>query len=293
MELDSQRVWDYASDVYVHRIIQDKTNGKFLDMTTATTDTSTTTLNDHEHNNNSNNNHDPNNEPHTVDNDDREDEEDDYVPRSKLTNIGLEYTTLLTSQLDSQRRYFEASLERAADKASTASTLADRATAALSTRTADLSALETAHATLLTDTIPALDRDRARAVRRADRFETTARTLEREWRDEKALNAGLMDRVKRLEDGVEQGNGKLASVTAEVEDLRDLNRDLTAFIEAGEQVGRLVGEAGAGEGGVVDEEDVRGGTVGVVVPPATGGGGGGGGDGKSGKSGGRKGKGKK
>lgn len=32
LELESQRVWDYASDNYVHRLVQSKTNGKLLEL---------------------------------------------------------------------------------------------------------------------------------------------------------------------------------------------------------------------------------------------------------------------
>jgi hypothetical protein len=32
MELDSQRVWDYAGDEYVHRLIQNKTDGKLVEF---------------------------------------------------------------------------------------------------------------------------------------------------------------------------------------------------------------------------------------------------------------------
>lgn len=31
-ELDSQRVWDYAGDQYVHRLIQSKTDGKLVEV---------------------------------------------------------------------------------------------------------------------------------------------------------------------------------------------------------------------------------------------------------------------
>lgn len=31
-ELESQRVWDYAGDQYVHRLIQSKTDGKLVEV---------------------------------------------------------------------------------------------------------------------------------------------------------------------------------------------------------------------------------------------------------------------
>jgi hypothetical protein len=32
MELETQRVWDYAGDGYVHRLIQSKTDGKIVEV---------------------------------------------------------------------------------------------------------------------------------------------------------------------------------------------------------------------------------------------------------------------
>jgi hypothetical protein len=32
MELESQRVWDYSGDGYVHRLVQDRTDGKVVEV---------------------------------------------------------------------------------------------------------------------------------------------------------------------------------------------------------------------------------------------------------------------
>lgn len=32
LELETQRVWDYASDAYVHRLVRSKTNGKLVEV---------------------------------------------------------------------------------------------------------------------------------------------------------------------------------------------------------------------------------------------------------------------
>ena len=68
MELETQRVWDYTGDNYVHRLVQNKSDGKLVEFGAP---------------------------PGEVPNDE------------KLDSITLEYTYLLTSQLESQRHYFE------------------------------------------------------------------------------------------------------------------------------------------------------------------------------------------
>ena len=216
MDMTTQRVWDYATDGYVHRIIQNQTDGKFVELTPTSTRT-----------------------PHPHD-----DDFDDYVPREKMDNIGLEYTHLLTSQLDSQRMYFEEIVERAADKASQAAQSAERATEASIKNKEQLARLQASHDILTKDTIPSLEKDRDRATRKAEKFEGMARKLEKEWRDEKAMNESLMTRISHV------GN-QLEAVKIEKAELEEQNRDLGFFISGMEKL-KTVG---------VDEEEVREGTV--------------------------------
>ena len=216
MDMTTQRVWDYATDGYVHRIVQNQTDGKFVELTPTSTQT-----------------------PHPHD-----DDFDDYVPREKMDNIGLEYTHLLTSQLDSQRMYFEEIVERAADKASQAAQSAERATEVSIKNKEQLATLQASHDNITNDTIPSLEKDRDRAARKAEKFEGMARKLEKEWRDEKAMNESLMTRISHL------GN-QLEAVKTEKAELEEQNRDLSFFISGMEKL-KAVG---------VDEEELREGTV--------------------------------
>ena len=75
LEIETQRVWDYTGDGYVHRLIQNNVDGKMVEIP------------------------DPNSSSMT-----RMGKEKDY---SKLDAIVVEYNYLLTTQLESQRLYFE------------------------------------------------------------------------------------------------------------------------------------------------------------------------------------------
>lgn len=193
MDLSTQRVWDYVSDAYVHRIIQSKTDGKLVELPAA-----------------DNSALDP-------------PDWSDAVPREKMENISVEYTHLLTSQLESQRAYFEEILERAVDKASKASATACTAEEATDRTNNLLQQLQRQYDGLIAETIPELEREKERATRRAGRFETMARKLEKEWREEKAMNENLVQRVELLAGEVE----KLKLANAE---LTEQNRDLSFFI---------------------------------------------------------------
>src|ERR1700722_9576479 len=84
LELETQRVWDYAGDGYVHRLIQNKADGKLVELPSASMGV-------------------------------REGDSGgglgaglaDTLGAEKIEAIGIEYSYLLTSQLDSQREYYE------------------------------------------------------------------------------------------------------------------------------------------------------------------------------------------
>ncbi|KAL8729820.1 MAG: hypothetical protein Q9181_004866 [Wetmoreana brouardii] len=230
MDLSTQRVWDYASDAYVHRIVQDKADGKLMELPATAVDTLES--------------------QHVGDAWDQE----DYVPREKLDNIGLEYTHLLTSQLESQRTYFAEALERAADKASQAAKAAEKAEATATATREQLASLQGSHHTLANETIPSLERENDRASKRAVKFEAMARKVEKEWREEKAVSGSLMERIKWLEEQVQ-------TLTAEKTELEEQNRDLSFFISSGEKLKQLDG---------VDEEELREGSASVPDPPVAG-----------------------
>ena len=84
LELETQRVWDYAGDGYVHRLIQNRSDGKLVELPAPN------------HGSSHSNFHQNNvlQTPQTVHSSDEKVKDDD---------IGLEYSYLLTSQLESQR----------------------------------------------------------------------------------------------------------------------------------------------------------------------------------------------
>ncbi|XP_059177999.1 BRCA1-associated protein-like [Physella acuta] len=73
MQLGTNRVWDYAGDNYVHRLAQNKSDGKLVEV----------------------------------------DEGGNEIQEEKLDSITLEYTYLLTTQLESQRLYFMEQIQEA------------------------------------------------------------------------------------------------------------------------------------------------------------------------------------
>jgi len=206
MDIASQHVWDYAGDGYVHRLIQNKENRQLIDL------------------------------PHP--NSAYRAEGDDSVPREKFESMANEYTYLLTSQLDSQRRYFEEQLERAVDKASIASQRAEEASK--SARQA-VTSLETMQAQREEQdvTIVRLEKSMEKASLRAEKFEKLARDMSKQAREEKTMNEGLLARIKVAEQTAQDKQNEVKKLGLEKAELEDMNRDLTIFISSQEKVREL------------------------------------------------------
>ncbi|EGZ67855.1 hypothetical protein NEUTE2DRAFT_117167 [Neurospora tetrasperma FGSC 2509] len=267
LEMETQHVWDYAGDMWVHRMIREKGQGKVVEFPSH-----------HIHNNNTSS--ERNNTarapapawssqeetmaavtgaplPHPPVPEDQE-----VVPRAKLDSIGLEYTHLLTSQLESQRIYFEEMVAKAADKASKACAAADAASAASARAIRELTDFKEEHFRLKEE-VASLERDLTRERKRADKSTELARNLSKQLQEEKRVGEGLMKRIKHMEKEAEKTQEELKMLRQQNEELKESNHDLSMFISAQEKLKSM-----EQEGQVTAEELEEGGTV--LIPAGEG-----------------------
>ncbi|KAG9251490.1 uncharacterized protein F5Z01DRAFT_683320 [Emericellopsis atlantica] len=231
LELETQHVWDYAGDMWVHRLIRDKGDGKVVEL--------------------------PNRSGPSGQEQHQQLPNEDVVPRSKLDNIGFEYSHLISSQLESQRAYFEGLMNKAVDKASMA-TAAAESSAAQSTKAMErLGELEAKYSTLTKQTIPQLERDLERERTKANKSQELARSLGKTVQEEKQINEGLMKRIEHLNTESETTRNQLEALRTENAELKEMNRDLSMFISGQEKLKEMESE------GHLDEGEVQGGTASV------------------------------
>ncbi|KAM5346592.1 hypothetical protein ACJ41O_009597 [Fusarium nematophilum] len=226
LELETQHVWDYAGDMWVHRLIRDKGDGKVVELPGRNRQVG-----------------------HA--------EEEDVVPRAKLESIGLEYTHLMTSQLESQRAYYEEMISKAVDKASKASAAAEDAAGQASKAMEKLALLEEKYKTLSQETIPELERELNRERNKASKSETLARNFGKVVQEEKQLNEGLMKRIEHLNGDHKSISQQLEELKGENADLKEMNRDLSMFISGQEKLKELENE------GKIEEGELEGGSASV------------------------------
>lgn len=198
MDVETQRVWDYASDTYVHRLIQNKADGKLVELGPSSAGSEAGG-------------------------------EGGMMPKEKLENMGMEYTYLLTSQLDSQRTYFEQKVTQAADKATAATAAAEKAVADAAELRDQVGELMKQLKELMTDTIPALTKAKERAELKAQKAAEMARGMEKSWREEKKVAEGLLERVRFLDE-------KVKKAEEEKRELEESNRDLLFHLQASEKM---------------------------------------------------------
>ncbi|KAK0709695.1 hypothetical protein B0T26DRAFT_653780 [Lasiosphaeria miniovina] len=235
LELETQHVWDYAGDMWVHRLIRDKGDGKVVELPSSNNSASTRWR--------------------AAGTGPEEDGDGDVVPRAKLDRIGMEYTHLLTSQLESQRIYFEEMVNKAADKAAKASAAAEAASTKAHEALDGLAALKEEHRVLKEETVPSLERELTRERNRANKSTELARNLSKSLQEEKQVSGGLMKRIEHLNKEAENVNKALAELRTENEEMKETNRDLTMFISGQEKLRELEKE------GKITQNEVEGGSA--------------------------------
>lgn len=221
MDINTQRVWDYAGDGYVHRLIQSKP-----DFTSQSKHAGSGSI-------------DPEGDARPRhENEAYRAEGGDMVPREKMESMANEYTYLLTSQLEGQRRYFEEQVERAVDKASEASAKAE---AAASQADKAIVEMETSRAErdTLQEAVQRLEKALERSEKSKAKFEQMARDMSSQLREEKTMNDGLMKRITAADEKAELAKQDAEKAKEEKKELEDMNHDLTMFISSQEKIKEL------------------------------------------------------
>ncbi|KAI0305901.1 hypothetical protein B0F90DRAFT_1694372 [Multifurca ochricompacta] len=231
LELETQRVWDYAGDGYVHRLIQNKADGKLVELPSASMRAS---------------DDGGMGGPSTS----------DSLTAEKIEAIGIEYSYLLTSQLDSQRAFYEEQLTTlqidVASLKDVAAQLRQEAESSRATAAAEDSHRRREEEERYAEVL----RDKQRIERKSERFAEMSRTLEKELREERAVSTGLLKNLEVTQKRAEEGETERASLAQRVQELEDQVRDVMFFLEARTRI-----ESGEG-----DLAEVAGGDISVPKP---------------------------
>lgn len=227
MELETQRVWDYLGDAYVHRLIQNRTDGQLVELPSMKTGGNPS---ENEHNGA------PSKQqlgPDTA----------DIAAQEKLERMGEEFSHVLSSQLETQRSYYADKLAQSRDEMAVfAHNLLDSEEKAdrwrklyekLSAQSKEGSKpihsdeqycrLEAAHSKLSNEfedlqakILPNLSRDKLKAESKVEESLTRSKQLAQDLAAEKAVTAGLMLHVDKLKVDLQAERSRTTSLSDEV-----------------------------------------------------------------------------
>lgn len=158
----------------------------------------------------------------------------------------MEFSYLLTSQLESQRSFYEDKVKALQHE------LASFSTQSSSSRTT-FEALEKANSDLLKEigTLKeAREEDGRIKIRNEKKLATSLdliRNLQKDLGNERSVTKGLMGNLERLKENEREMQGSVKALKGEIEELRDQVKDLMLFVSARDQIGD-----GEGAGGDVE-----------------------------------------
>lgn len=218
-------MWDYAGDGYVHRLIQNKADGKLVELPSAAT--SSTAGGGRE---GSGMGPGPS----------------DTLTAEKIEAIGIEYSYLLTSQLDSQRSFYE---DRVSELETTVNELKGLV-ARLSTEAEEGKKREAEEAERKKAEEDArtaeLERGKERAEKKAERLAALSRTLEKELKEERAFGEGLMQNLQNLKEKVESSEQQKREFQGRIDELQDQVKDVMFYLEAQSKIANEGSELAGG-----------------------------------------------
>lgn len=253
LELETQRIWDYEGDMYVHRLIRSRTDGKVVELPSQMR--GTTTVDDH-HQAPLKGGSGP----------DRTDEES----QDKIEAMGIEYANLMSTQLDAQRVYWEGEVARLKDECAVLRSRWDETTHerarwrkervelerkidALERSLADAAKAHEARVEAMTKQSA---EDEARRKKERTEAAKTKRELEKQLEAERAVTASLTANLSHVRDEVTKRDQEMKATRAQVDELTEQMRDVMFALTARD---KIEAEGGASE--------LHGGSIALPSPP--------------------------
>lgn len=183
----------------------------------------------------------------------------DALSAEKIEAIGIEYSYLLTSQLDSQRAYYEEQNAELKTQLHELKNVVEQMNREREMqKNLDLEE-EKRRQEETAKQIAEIEKRRVKAEQRADRMAELARKLDKDLKEERAVTEGLMQNIKSLKDRLELAEEGKDECLAKVTELQDQVRDLMFYLETNAKI-----EQGEGV-----EAEAVGGSIEVVSTPST------------------------
>ncbi|KAG6330981.1 hypothetical protein ID866_8111 [Astraeus odoratus] len=230
LELETQRVWDYAGDGYVHRLIQNKADGKLVELPSIASSMGTNARDDGALG-----------PTHA-----------DTLGAEKIEAIGIEYSYLLTSQLDSQRAFYEEQTSQLTSQVDELRRMVENLTREVERERAEARDREHQRRHEEEGKLDSILREKVKAEKKAEKIADIARKLEKELKEEKAVSEGLLKNLGKMKERAEQSEKQKEECDARITELQDELRDVMFFLEARTKIEKGEGVEAEAAGGSVE-----------------------------------------
>lgn len=215
LELETQRVWDYAGDGYVHRLIQNKADGKLVELPSAASSTTAGVTNREERLGPS---------------------QADALTAEKIEAIGIEYSYLLTSQLESQRSYYEEQITEVKNQMDEFRKMMELMTRDLENERVRRQEEDERRRKEQETRIARIEREKVKAEKRAEKMTQLARQLESDLKDERAVSEGLMRNMEAMREQAKSDKQDSEEYLRKIQELEEQLRDVMFFLDAKEKI---------------------------------------------------------
>jgi len=230
LELETQRVWDYAGDGYVHRLIQNKADGKLVELPSASSSMGTNARDDGALG------------PSHA----------DALSAEKIEAIGIEYSYLLTSQLDSQRSFYEEQITHLKTQVDELQSVVHKIGREVEEGRAEAIAQEQLRRREEEEKLEAVYREKLKMEKKADKAAELARKFEKELKEEKAVSEGLLKNLGKTKERAELAERQKQEHDVQISELQDQLRDVMFFLEARTKIEQGDGAEAEAAGGSVE-----------------------------------------
>ncbi|KAI5121493.1 hypothetical protein M0805_006530 [Coniferiporia weirii] len=231
MELATQRVWDYAGDNYVHRLIQNKADGKLVELPSAA------------------GMDEPNGNGHGRGHAGQGPGDDDNLKAEKMEILAMQYSQILQRAMEDQRAAYDEQTGELRRKLEDTQRKLEIVSEDAAREVREARAEQERRRAEEAERQVQLEREKAKAERKAEKMGELARRLEKELKEERTVSEGLLSNLTNMKEKIEVADKDRNDLAAKVTDLEEQMRDLMFFLEAREKIeqgGGVVSEAAGG-----------------------------------------------
>lgn len=235
LELETQRVWDYAGDGYVHRLIQNKADGKLVELPSAASTVG----------------------PQGSRGDHRGPSLEDALGAEKIEAIGIEYSYLLTSQLDSQRAFYEEQITDLRAQMNHLTSTVKEMSQNYEEEKKHMQTTMTVQREQEEQRVSMLHSELAKMQGKAEKRAELVTQFAKELKEERAVSKGLLENLESARRAVQQLTQEKLAQSKRVQELEEQVRDIMFTLEARDRIkdGQgLLAEAAGGSIGMTDQK---------------------------------------